>query len=59
MEMPTSHIWQLYTKANGFKDFIQPWRAKAHHWMKKLNVILYAMKFSEADMERNSAYPGH
>jgi hypothetical protein len=52
------NIWQPYHRADGFKDFIQPWRVKVRHWMKTLIVISYAMKFSQISMERNIAHPG-
>jgi hypothetical protein len=58
MEMSISHIWQSYYNANGFKDFIQTLRLQVYHWMKTMFVILYAMKFSHANTERNLARPG-
>ena len=40
MKMSISHnIWQPYTRANGFKKFIQPLREEARHWMKALIMI--------------------
>lgn len=50
-------IWQPYDSTNGFKNIIQPWRAEAHHWMKALIVISYAVKFLQASKEREIAYP--
>ena len=53
------NIWQPYTSAHGLKNYIRPGMAEAHHWMKTLIVILYAVKFSQTNMERKSAHTGH
>jgi len=51
-------IRQPYISAHGLKNGVRPCRAEAHHWMKALIVISYAVKFLQASKERKIAYPG-